>query len=102
MLQTDGSGNYTWVTKDDADADATNEIELPTGGTSGQVLATDGSGVYTWVDQPTARYVFSTVSNVTSNAPGDTATDDFVFGSTQLDNIPGCQMITLECFSIKV
>ena len=90
VLQTDGAGNYTWVTKDDADADATNEIELPTGGTNGQVLATDGSGVYTWVDQPTVLgAVFSTVSNVTSNAPGDTTVDDFVFGSTQIDDIPG-------------
>jgi hypothetical protein len=37
--------------KDDADADPNNEIELPVGGTSGQVLETDGSGVYTWVNQ---------------------------------------------------
>ena len=34
----------------DADADPTNEIELPTGGTNGQVLSTDGSGTYSWVD----------------------------------------------------
>ncbi|MEW7279571.1 DUF1566 domain-containing protein [Aquimarina sp. 2201CG1-2-11] len=34
----------------DADADPTNEIELPTGGTNGQVLATDGSGNYSWVN----------------------------------------------------
>jgi hypothetical protein len=36
---------------DDADADPTNEIELPTGGTNGQILQTDGSGIYTWVNQ---------------------------------------------------
>ncbi|SHH02040.1 hypothetical protein, partial [Flagellimonas flava] len=30
--------------------DDTNEIELPTGGTNGQILSTDGSGVYSWVD----------------------------------------------------
>lgn len=34
-----------------ADADPTNEIELPTGGTDGQVLKTDGNGNYDWVNQ---------------------------------------------------
>ncbi|WP_139063674.1 hypothetical protein [Flagellimonas eckloniae] len=34
----------------DDDTDDTNEIELPTGGTSGQVLSTNGSGTYSWVD----------------------------------------------------
>ena len=90
VLTTNGSGGYSWVSKDDADADATNEIELPTGGTSGQVLSTNGSGVYSWVNQPSLPVtVFSTVNNVTSNAPGTIATDDFVFGSTQLTNIQG-------------
>ncbi|WP_299886074.1 hypothetical protein [uncultured Lacinutrix sp.] len=90
VLKTDGSGNYAWITDavDDADADATNEIELPTGGTDGQVLKTDGSGNYAWVNQTAASTVaFSTTANVTSNAPGAMATDDFVFGSTQLDDI---------------
>jgi hypothetical protein len=36
---------------DDADADPTNEIEIPAGGTNGQVLQTDGNGNYTWVNQ---------------------------------------------------
>ena len=36
--------------------------------------------------QKAATGAFSTTSNVTSNAPGDPATDDFVFGSTQLDD----------------
>ena len=35
---------------DDADADPANEIELPTGGEFGQVLATDGAGNYSWTD----------------------------------------------------
>ena len=34
----------------DADADPINEIELPTGGTDGQVLSTDGSGNYNWTN----------------------------------------------------
>ncbi|MEZ4936753.1 MAG: hypothetical protein R2799_04085 [Crocinitomicaceae bacterium] len=74
VLQTDGSGNYSWVNQavlneaavdlyvsnngyitspDDADADPTNEIELPIGGVNGYVLQTNGSGVYTWVPQTT-------------------------------------------------
>ncbi len=34
----------------DGDTDPTNEIELPSGGTSGQLLSTDGTGNYTWVN----------------------------------------------------
>ncbi|MEP0265937.1 hypothetical protein [Dokdonia sp.] len=115
VLSTDGSGALSWVTNEDTDADPTNEIELPaqtgesgkflttngtivawqdvpneipTGGTDGQVLSTDGSGVYSWADQ-TATAGFSTTGNVTSNTNGTIATDDFVFGSTQLDNVSG-------------
>ena len=32
------------------DGSVTNEIELPTGGNSGQILSTDGSGIYSWID----------------------------------------------------
>ena len=32
------------------DSSVTNEIELPTGGNSGQILSTDGSGIYSWID----------------------------------------------------
>ncbi len=42
-------GTGTTFSINDADADPTNEIELPTGGTNGQVLSTNGSGTYTWV-----------------------------------------------------
>ncbi len=87
VLITDGSGNYSWVNDNinDADADATNEIELPTGGTNGQLLSTDGSGNYSWVSD--IQGAFSTTANITSNANGTIATDDFVFGSTQLNDI---------------
>ncbi|MEW7278283.1 hypothetical protein ABW636_06780 [Aquimarina sp. 2201CG1-2-11] len=87
VLVTDGSGNYSWVTDNvnDADADATNEIELPTGGTNGQVLVTDGSGNYSWVSDTQGG--FSTTNNITSNTSGAIATDDFVFGSSQLNDI---------------
>ncbi len=56
VVQTSGtniSGDGTAtnpLTVTDGDTDATNEIELPTGGTNGQVLSTDGSGNYTWIN----------------------------------------------------
>ncbi|MFT4668195.1 MAG: hypothetical protein ACI8YQ_002942 [Polaribacter sp.] len=34
----------------DADSNPNNEIELPVGGSNGQVLATDGAGNYSWID----------------------------------------------------
>ncbi|WP_299216158.1 hypothetical protein [uncultured Aquimarina sp.] len=54
-------------------------------GAANQIMTTDGSGTASWVDTPTGG-AFSTIANVTSNANGTIATDDFVFGSTQLDN----------------
>ncbi len=89
VLVTDGSGNYSWVNDNvnDGDTDATNEIELPTGGTNGQILSTDGSGNYSWITD--SQGAFSTATNITSNTNGTIATDDFVFGSSQLDNVAG-------------
>ena len=57
-LTTDGNpgnisitgGNTVNISVDDADSDPVNEIELPVGGTNGQVLSTDGSGTYTWIN----------------------------------------------------
>ena len=51
VMSTDGLGNVSWSTviTNDADADPTNEIELPAGGTDGQLLRTNGSGGYSWV-----------------------------------------------------
>jgi len=43
----DGGGTISVA---DNDNDPVNEIELPTGGTGGQILSTDGSGTYSWVD----------------------------------------------------
>src|SRR5690606_30851380 len=42
---TDGGAYYV-----DGDPDPSNEIELPAGGTPGQILSTNGAGAYTWVD----------------------------------------------------
>jgi hypothetical protein len=79
VMTTDGSGNVSWV-------DAPSGTSLPAGGTNGQILSTDGAGGYSWVDDATGTSTFSTTASVTSNANGTIATDDFVFGSTQLDN----------------
>ncbi|WP_298543361.1 hypothetical protein [uncultured Aquimarina sp.] len=54
-------------------------------GAANQIMSTDGSGNVSWT---AASEAFSTTSNVTSNANGTIATDDFVFGSTQLNNDP--------------
>ena len=54
-------------------------------GTANQVMTTDGSGNVTW-SSASSGGVFSTTSNVTSNATGSLTTDDFVFGSSQLNN----------------
>ncbi|MEQ9402892.1 MAG: tail fiber domain-containing protein [Cyclobacteriaceae bacterium] len=57
-------------------------------GTVDQILTTDGSGVVSWSD-PTDSPAFTTSNlgplSATSNAPGNYAIDDFVFGSPQLD-----------------
>ena len=59
-------------------------------GAANQVMQTNGSGAVSWVNAP-SNTPFSTTTNVTSNAPSNIATDDFVFGSTQLDSAPGNQ-----------
>lgn len=52
---------------------------------AGKVLSSDANGNATWTDPNTlVDGAFATSSNVTSNAPGDQSTDDFVFGSDQL------------------
>ena len=57
-----------------------------TDGTAGQVMTTDGSGGVTWQDASGGAGGFETVSNITSNSPGDHTTDNFVFGSPQLED----------------
>ena len=47
------NGINTTIDIRDADADPTNEIELPPGGSDGQVLSTDGFSTYSWVDPDT-------------------------------------------------
>ena len=49
----------------------------------------DGSAWVSLTGLGTSNGAFETASNVTSNSVGDPTTDDFVFGSTQLDNQSG-------------
>ncbi|MBW1294134.1 C1q-like domain-containing protein [Aquimarina litoralis] len=57
-------------------------------GAANQIMSTDGSGNVSWINQPVIPTAgFSTTANVTSNSNGTIATDDFVFGSSQLDDI---------------
>ncbi|MDY8134878.1 hypothetical protein [Aquimarina sp. 2201CG5-10] len=79
------NGNTTLngsLTIDGDNQGAGTSYTLPTqDGTANQVMTTDGSGNVSWT---AASGALSTISNVTSNANGTIATDDFVFGSTQL------------------
>lgn len=56
-------------------------------GSANQVMSTDGAGNVSWVNG-SSEGAFTTVNKITSNASGDITTDDFVFGSTQLNNNP--------------
>lgn len=55
-------------------------------GTTTNKLYAVGGTLYWNSNDLTATGAFSTTANVTSNAPGTYATDDFVFGSPQLDD----------------
>lgn len=57
-----------------------------TGGSPGasKRLTSDGAGLATW-ETVVGGGAFNTASNRTSNSPGTLGTDDFVFGSDQLD-----------------
>lgn len=72
-----------------AKLEVTGQVKI-TGGTPGanKVLTSDATGLGSWVDPATlvANAGFTTTAGVTSNAPGTYASDDFVFGSAQLDD----------------
>lgn len=53
-------------------------------GVVNQVIVTDGAGNTSW-GNASGTGSFSTTANVTSNTSGVIATDDFVFGSSQID-----------------
>lgn len=69
------------ITWDAAGAPATVAV-----GTVTHVLTSNGVGAAPTFQAASGGGAFSTTSNVTSNTPGTLATDDFVFGSDQLDD----------------
>jgi len=59
------------------DSSVTNEIELPTGGNSGQILSTDGSGTYSWIDAGAGGLVADAINDGTTTvAPSQNAVFD--------------------------
>ena len=59
------------------DSSVTNEIELPTGGNSGQILSTDGSGTYSWIDSGAGGLVADAINDGTTTvAPSQNAVSD--------------------------
>ncbi len=59
------------------DSSVTNEIELPTGGNSGQILSTDGSGTYSWIDSGAGGLVADAINDgATTVAPSQNAVFD--------------------------
>ncbi len=118
ILATDGSGNYSWTDKtvdtdtdtqlsesqvdafvanngyitspDDADADPTNEIELPAGGTNGQVLQTDGVGNVSWSTPATATIISDTDNDTKIQVEENTDEDKIRF------DLAGHEQYTME------
>ncbi len=59
------------------DSSVTNEIELPTGGNSGQILSADGSGTYSWIDAGAGGLVADAINDGTTGvAPSQNAVFD--------------------------
>ena len=84
-LVTDGNGSVTWANVNDADASITNEIQDLS--LANNVLSITNNTAATPISlTPYLDAAFRTTSNVTSNAPGNYASDDFVFGSPQLED----------------
>lgn len=65
-----------------------NQYSFPSvDGSTGQVISTDGNGNLNWVDISVASTdnIFTREQNVVSNSGGSLSLDDFVFGSSSLD-----------------
>lgn len=79
------------------DGSITNEIELPTGGTDGQILKTDGSGNYTWIDQNTSTDTNTQLNEaevdafVANNGFLTTVTDSDITGTLDINKITNLQ-----------
>ena len=80
------SNNSYLTSFTEVDGSVTNEIQDLN--LTGNDLTITNNSSATTIDL--SKYnAFATASNITSNSPGNIATDNFVFGSTSLDNIAG-------------
>ncbi len=85
-MVTDGAGNVSWA---DVDASTTNEIQDLNLNTTTHMLTITNNAAATNIDLSPYESVFATTSGVTSNENGNYATDNFAFGSPNLDYIFG-------------
>ncbi|MEL6660145.1 MAG: hypothetical protein AAFR36_27015, partial [Bacteroidota bacterium] len=87
VYDTDTQSFWTWENPQwiEVDIDPTNEIELPTGGTDGQILSTDGAGNYAWTDAGTATG--GTIQGTDGNTYNIQAADDGVGTTVDLTAI---------------
>ncbi len=85
----DGSA-LTGIDVNDADYDPNNEIELPVGGNTDQVLSTDGNGIYSWTDNTAGPEGPQGIQG-TNGLPGINGTDgvDGLNGETGAQGIQG-------------
>ncbi len=74
-LVTDGNGNVLWANAEIQDLNL-----------SGNTLSITNNAAATNIDLSPYQNVFETTNGVTSNENGNYASDDFVFGSPQLDD----------------
>lgn len=74
-----------------ADVNIGGNYVLPvTDGTSGQVMTTDGAGTLSWAATSSGMFERDAINgDIQPSAAVTTATDDFVFGSTQLNDAAG-------------
>ncbi len=82
VMITDGSGNVSWSS---IDASASNEIQ-DLNLVNNTLTVTNNPAATNINLTPYLDAAFKTTNHITSNSPGDYASDDFVFGSAQLNN----------------
>jgi hypothetical protein len=83
-LVTDGNGIVTWANADNSISNELQDLTLNTT-TNTLSISQDPTPAAT-IDLTPYRNIFETTNGVTSNENGNYATDDFVFGSPQLED----------------
>lgn len=90
VLTSDAAGNASWQTVSGSGTDDQTAVEVTYSNSASGLSATNVQAAIDELEgNMSASSPFSTASNVTSNAPGTIASDDFVFGSSSLDDMAG-------------